>query len=60
MKMVAEYLEHALSFELMAAAESDPQLKADLQKQADSYRKLAAGRANELGVEPPINPKDAR
>jgi hypothetical protein len=29
MKMVAEYLEHALSFERMAAAENDPQLKAN-------------------------------
>jgi hypothetical protein len=41
MKMVAEYLEHALNFERMAAAESDPQLKANFEKQAAAYRKLA-------------------
>ena len=45
MKMVAEYLEHALDFERLAAAEKDPELKASLLKQAEAYRKLAADRA---------------
>ena len=45
MKMVAEYLEKALSFEQLAAVEKDPKLKADLQRQAAAYRKLASERA---------------
>ena len=45
MKMVAEYLEKALHFEQLAAAENDPELKASLIKQAEAYRKLAADRA---------------
>jgi hypothetical protein len=52
--MVAEYLEHALSFERMAASENDPQLKANFEKQAAAYRKLATARAKELGMEPPL------
>ena len=44
MKMVAEYLEKALHFEQLAAAEGDPELKASLIKQAEAYRKLAAKR----------------
>ena len=42
--MIAEYLEHALQFELLAAAETDLKLKADLEKQATAYRKLAEER----------------
>ena len=53
MKMVAEYIEHALNFERMAAIETDPSLKADLVKQAVAYRKLAADRAKELSLQPP-------
>jgi hypothetical protein len=45
MKMVAEYLEKALDFERMAAAENDPDLKISLMQQAEAYRKLAAQRA---------------
>jgi hypothetical protein len=52
-KMIAEYLEHALQFERMAADEKNPELKADLEKQAAAYRKLAAERANKLGLQPP-------
>ena len=44
MKMIAEYLEHALNFERMAAAEANPQVKAVFEKQAATYRKLAADR----------------
>ena len=52
MKMVAEYVEHTLQFERLAAHEKDPQFKADLEKQAAAYRKLAADRAKEIGLEP--------
>ena len=45
MKMIAEYLEHALQFEQMAAEATDPAFKASLQKQAATYRKLASERA---------------
>jgi hypothetical protein len=51
--MIAEYLEHALQFERMAAHEQRPELKAQLEKQAAAYRKLAAERANKLGLQPP-------
>jgi hypothetical protein len=50
MKMVAEYLEHALEFERMAAEEKNPQFKAMLEKQAASYRKLAGERAKKMGA----------
>jgi hypothetical protein len=55
MKMLAEYLEHALSFERMAAEENDPKLKADFEKQAAAYRKLATARAKELGLDTPTS-----
>ncbi len=45
MKMIAEYLEHAVQFELMAATETNPALKKTFAKQAVAYRKLAAERA---------------
>jgi len=45
MKMVAEYLEHALRFEKLAAEETDPALKDALTQQAEAYRRLAAKRA---------------
>ena len=51
--MIAEYLEHALQFERLAAEEKDAQLKADLEKQANAYRKLAEERAKKLGLAPP-------
>jgi hypothetical protein len=54
MKMLAEYLEKAINFERMASEERDAKLRADLEKLAASYRKLAAGRAKELTPpEPP-------
>jgi hypothetical protein len=52
-KMIAEYLEHALQFERMAAREKNPELKAQLEKQAAAYRKLAGERADKLGLPPP-------
>jgi hypothetical protein len=51
--MIAEYIENALAFEQLAAAEKDPQLKADFEKQAAAYRKLATERGKKFGLEPP-------
>ena len=45
MKMVAEYLEHAIQFENMAAEATDLSLKESFLKQAVAYRHLAAERA---------------
>ena len=56
MKMIAEYLEHALKFERMAAEATDPALKESLAKQAVAYRQLAAERATRLGLSQPPNP----
>ena len=53
MKMLAEYLEHALEFEGMARQATDVALKAQLQEQAGMYRKLADKRARQLGLRPP-------
>jgi len=55
-KMIAEYLEHALQFEKMAADETDAALKEQLLKQAAAYRKLAAERAARLGLPAPPPP----
>jgi len=52
--MVAEYLEHALQFERMAAQEADPKLRTSFEAQAAAYRKLAEKRARELKL-PPVN-----
>jgi len=49
MKLVTEYLQQAMEFERMAAEAADPQLAADLKKQAAAYHRLAAKRATELG-----------
>jgi hypothetical protein len=40
MKLLTQYLERALKFESLAAAETDQKLKADLERQASAYRKL--------------------
>jgi hypothetical protein len=53
MKMIAEYLEHALNFERMAAQETNPDVKAAFEKQATAYRKLAAERTKVQGLQPP-------
>jgi hypothetical protein len=53
MKMLAEYLENALKFERMAASEKNPNLKAQFEKQAAAYRKLAEQRANKYGYQMP-------
>ena len=53
MKLVAEYLEQALQFERMAAEAADGHFKDSLLKQAAAYRKLAAERAEQLGMRIP-------
>jgi hypothetical protein len=57
MKMLTEYLERALEFERLAEYESDPAFKAQLEKQAASYRRLAAKRAEEYGLPMPSAPE---
>jgi hypothetical protein len=52
-KMIAEYLENAQKFERMAADEENPKIKAQFEKQAQAYRKLATERAQKLGLQPP-------
>jgi hypothetical protein len=53
MKMLAEYFDTAIKFEQMAADEKDPNLKAEFEKQAAAYRKLAEKRAKEYGLKIP-------
>jgi hypothetical protein len=52
MKVVSEYLEHARHAEYLAREEKVPDFKAQLLKQADAYRKLAAERAKKLNLPP--------
>jgi hypothetical protein len=60
-RMIAEYLEHAVNFERMASEASDPALKEALKKQAIAYRKLAAERAERQGLpRPPHPPSDEK
>jgi hypothetical protein len=56
MKMLSEYIEHALTFERLAAQEQDLKLKAELESQAQAYRKLAEERAARFGLPPPSPP----
>jgi len=53
MKMLAEYLDMAIKFERMAASEDDANVKAQFEKQAAAYRKLAEKRATEYGLKTP-------
>jgi predicted RNA-binding Zn-ribbon protein involved in translation (DUF1610 family) len=46
--MIAEYMEHALQFERMAADAADPTLKESLTNQARAYHKLAEERTERL------------
>jgi hypothetical protein len=49
-KMIAEYLEHAVQFESMASEATDLALKTRLLEQASAYRKLAEERAVRLKI----------
>lgn len=59
MKLVAEYLERAHQFERMAAAEVDPKLKAEFERQAMAYQNLAVKRAKETGLPLPKGERDS-
>jgi hypothetical protein len=48
MKMIAEYLEHALQFEHMAASETNHDLKTRFLKQAADYRELCGRLGDEV------------
>jgi hypothetical protein len=50
MKLLADYLEKADNFKRMAAEEKDVNLRANLERLADAYRKLALGRAKDLKI----------
>jgi hypothetical protein len=56
MKMLAEYIEHALTFERLAAQEQNSKLKVEMEGQAKAYRKLAADRASSFGRPSPSPP----
>jgi hypothetical protein len=56
MKLLTEYLEHALSFERMAAEENNPEVRAQFEKQALAYRKLVVERAAKYGLPAPSPP----
>jgi hypothetical protein len=56
MKLVAEYLEHALNFERMATNEKNPGVKAAFEQQAAAYRRLAEKRAEIAGLQLPPQP----
>jgi hypothetical protein len=58
-KLLTEYIEHALQFERMAVDESNQELKLMMQNQAEAYRKLAAERAARYGLPPPSPPQQA-
>ena len=44
MELVLRYLENAVRFRNLAVAESNPKLKAELEKQAETYHRLAVER----------------
>jgi hypothetical protein len=50
MDLVLKYLENAARLRNLAAGEKDPKLRADLEKQSQAYRKLAARRAQERNL----------
>ena len=50
MKLVAQYLDHALQFERMADVAQDPKLRDQLMQQSAAYHKLATKRALKLGL----------
>lgn len=49
MDLVLRYLENSVRLRNLAATESDPRVRAELERHAEAYRKLAAQRAL-LGV----------
>jgi hypothetical protein len=56
MKLLSEYLDHALLFERLAAEENNSELRAQFEKQAGAYRNLVAERAERYGLPPQSAP----
>jgi hypothetical protein len=56
MKLLAEYLEHARQFELLAdESKNDPRLRRMMLRQVVAYRMLAVKRADKLHLpKPPV------
>jgi len=54
--LLTQYLDHALTFEAMAEAEPNQRLRAEFERQASAYRRLAAQRARRLGLPLPSEP----
>ena len=50
MKLISQYLDDSLKFELLASQETNPEAKSELEKQAAAYRRLAVKRAEQQGV----------
>ena len=59
MKPIAEYVEHAIQFEQMAARGTDEKLKTSLLEQAAAYYKLAKKRARQPSVPSPPPQKNS-
>jgi hypothetical protein len=53
MDKIVDYLEHAVTFERLAAEEMTPQVKTQFAEQTAAYRRIAASRAKQLGLELP-------
>ena len=53
MRMIAVYVTNADRYERLAADELDPELKVHFETQATAYRRLAAERADKLGLSRP-------
>ena len=53
MQMILRYLERSIELRNLAAIETDPRAKADLEKQSRAYRALAERRASERNLPMP-------
>jgi hypothetical protein len=52
--LLNQYMDPALTFERLAKTEANTGLKADLKRQADAYRRLAAKCAGKPGLPPRV------
>jgi hypothetical protein len=60
MKLMAEYLEHAIQFERLAEGETDSQVRDQFLDQAKAYRTLAEKRADQLGLRQANRPENSQ
>jgi hypothetical protein len=56
LKLLEEYVVHALAFDRLAAEQSDLKIRAEFAREAAAYRKLAVERAAKLGLPSPSPP----